>query len=156
MNMLRAVRAGLLLSAAGLIMTAAPARALDFDTETLQAVDDIITQMQRETMRKQYEAMPLKDELPGKMMNNMYQYASTAYRQNIQPQMVQVIIGNMRPWEFPDRFKTAMMPMMVSQVSANIKQMQLQQMQEGISDPAFPNLPGRTEESGKQQELTFP
>uniref|UniRef100_UPI004057A46B hypothetical protein n=1 Tax=Candidatus Electronema sp. TaxID=2698783 RepID=UPI004057A46B len=156
MNMLRAVRAGLLLSAAGLIMTAAPARALDFDPETLQAVDDIITQMQRETMRKQYEAMPLKDELPGKMMNNMYQYASTAYRQNIQPQMVQVIIGNMRPWEFPDRFKTAMMPMMVSQVSANIKQMQLQQMQEGISDPAFPNLPGRTEESGKQQELTFP
>lgn len=156
MNILRTVRAGLLLSAAGLIMTAAPVHALEFDPETLQAVDDIITQMQQETMRRQYEAMPLKDELPGKMMNNMYQYASTAYRQNIQPQMVQVIIGNMRPWEFPDRFKTAMMPQMVSQVSANIKQMQLQQMQEGISDPAFPNLPGRTEESGKQQELTFP
>lgn len=156
MNMLRTVRAGLLLSAAGLIMTAVPVRALEFDPKTLQAVDDIITQMQQETMRRQYEAMPLKNELPGKMMNNMYQYASIAYRQNIQPQMVQVIIGNMRPWEFPNRFQTAMMPMMVSQVSANIKQMQLQQMQEGISDPAFPNLPGRTEESGKQQELTFP
>lgn len=156
MNMLRTVRAGLLLSAAGLIMTAAPARALEFDPATLQAVDDIIMQMQRETMRKQYEAMPLKDELPGRMMNNMYQYASTAYRQNIQPQMVQVIIGNMRPWEFPDRFKQAMMPQMVSQVSANIKQAQLQQMQEGISDPAFPNPPGRAEKPGKQQGQVFP
>lgn len=149
MNMLKTLRAGLLLGASGLIMTAMSAQALEFDPKTLQAVDDIIMQMQQDTMRKQYEAMPLKDELPGKMMNNMYQYASTTYRQNIQPQMVQVIIGNMRPWDFPNRFKEAMMPKMVSQISTNIKQMQLQQMQEGISDTAFPNLPGREEGTEK-------
>lgn len=143
MNRLKTTTARQLLgAAAGLILAAAPAGALDFDPQTLQTVDEMIRQMQQDTMRQQYAAMPLRNELPGKIMNNMYQYASTAYRQNIQPQMVQVVIGNMRPWEFPDRFKQVMMPQIVSQVSGQIKDIQLQQMQEGIRDPSFPNVPG--------------
>ena len=151
MNRLKTTTTRLLLgvSAVGLILAAAPVSALDFDPQTLQTVDDMIRKMQKETMQQQYASMPLKNELPGKMMNNMYQYASSAYRQNIQPQMVQVVIGNMKPWEFPDKFKKAMMPQIVSQVSSQIKNIQLQQMQEGISDPAFPNIPGMAAEADK-------
>ncbi|CAK8723868.1 MAG: hypothetical protein CDV28_10931 [Candidatus Electronema aureum] len=152
MNILNKIRTSLIwgATAAGLILTAAPASALEFDPKTLQTVDEMIRKMQQETMQQQYAAMPLKNELPGKMMNNMYQYASTAYRQNIQPQMVQVIIGNMRPWEFPGKFKQAMMPSIVPQVSNQIKQIQLQQMQEGINDPSFPNVPGMLQKTEEQ------
>lgn len=151
MNRLKTTTTRLLLgvSAVGLILAAAPVSALDFDPQTLQTVDDMIRKMQKETMQQQYASMPLKNELPGKMMNNMYQYASSAYRQNIQPQMVQVVIGNMKPWEFPDKFKKAMMPQIVSQVSSQIKNIQLQQMQDGINDPAFPNIPGMAAEADK-------
>jgi len=142
MNRLKTITVQLLgAAAAGLILAAAPVSALDFDPQTLQTVDEMIRKMQQETMQQQYAAMPLKNELPSKMMNNMYQYASSAYRQNIQPQMVQVVIRSMRPWEFPDKFKQAMMPQIVSQVSAQIKDIQLQQMQEGIRDPSFPSVP---------------
>ncbi len=151
MNRLKTTTARQLLgaAAAGLILAAAPVSALEFDPQTLQTVDEMIRKMQQETMQQQYASMPLRNELPGRMMNNMSQYASAAYRQNIQPQMVQVVIGSMRPWEFPDKFKQAMMPQIVSQVSAQIKDIQLQQMQEGIRDPSFPNVPGRPAEAGK-------
>ncbi len=153
MNRLKTITARQLLgaAAAGLILTAAPVSALNFDPQTLQTVDEMIRKMQQETMQQQYASMPLRNELPGKMMNNMYQYASNAYRQNIQPQMVQVVIGSMKPWEFPDKFKQAMMPQIVSQVSSQIKDIQLQQMQEGIRDPSFPNVPvpGTAAEAGK-------
>ncbi|MGX9725826.1 MAG: hypothetical protein ACTFAK_00480 [Candidatus Electronema sp. VV] len=151
MNRLKTTTARQLLgaAAAGLILAAAPVSALEFDPQTLQTVDEMIRNMQQETMQQQYASMPLRNELPGKMMNNMYQYASVAYRQNIQPQMVQVVIGGMKPWEFPDKFKQAMMPKIVLQVSSQIKDIQLQQMQEGIRDPSFPNVPGMEAATGK-------
>lgn len=128
-------------AAAALALTAVSVQAqtLQFDPETLKTIDELIMKMQQETMQKQYEAMPLRRELPGRMMNNMYNVASNAYRQNIQPQMVQSIIGTMRPWEFPDKFRQAMMPSIVGHMSGQIKQLQLQYMQQGIADPSFPN-----------------
>ncbi len=134
-----------------LMAMVSPVYALDFDPATLKTVDELIIKMQQETMQQQYEAMPLRRELPGKMMNNMYQFASNTYRQNIQPQMVQAVVSNMRPWEFPNKFKQAMMPSVVGQMSGQIKQIQLQFMQQGINDPSFPNVTGvpATEQSQK-------
>ena len=142
MKMLKKIAAKLMLGAAtaSLLLVAYPVHALEFDPATLKVIDELIMQMQRETMQKQYEAMPLKSQLPTRMMSNMYSSASNAYRSNIQPQMVQAIIGNMQPWNFPNKFQQAMMPTMVGQISGQIKQMQLQYMQQGINDPSFPNV----------------
>jgi len=142
MKMLKRMTAKIMLgtAATALVLMAVPVQALEFDPDTLKTIDEMIMKMQQETMQKQYEAMPLRRELPGRMMNNMYNYASNAYRQNIQPQMVQSIIGTMRPWEFPDRFRQAMMPSVVGQMSGQIKNIQLQYMQQGIADPSFPNV----------------
>jgi len=153
MKTLKDMTAKLMLGAATLMLMAVPAQALDFDPNTLKTIDEMIMKMQQETMQKQYEAMPLRRELPGRMMNNMSNYASNAYRQNIQPQMVQSIIGTMRPWEFPDRFRQAMMPSVVGQMSGQIKQIQLQYMQQGIADPSFPNvIAGPSALSGQKQQ----
>lgn len=143
-NMLRSAGAWRLLgtAAAVLMIAAVPAYAVDVNPEMQQVVDDMVRKMQQETMQQQYAAMPVKNELPGQIMNNMYnnmyQYASSNYRQAIQPKMVQVIISQMRPWDFPDQFKQRMMPDIVAQLSGQIKAPQLQQMQEGIMDASFP------------------
>ena len=154
MKTLKRMTARLMLgtAAAALLLMAVPVQALEFDPDTLKTIDEMIMKMQQETMQKQYEAMPLRRELPGKMMNNMYNYASNAYRQNIQPQMVQSIIGTMRPWEFPDKFRQAMMPSVVGQMSGQIKQIQLQYMQQGIDDPSFPNVIPRSSAQQDQQQ----
>lgn len=131
--------ATLLPGAAVFALLLSPAYALDFDPETLNVIDELIMKMQRETMQQQYAAMPIKNQLPNRMMSNMYQFASNAYRSNIQPQMVQGIIGTMQPWNFPNKFQQAMMPTMVGEISGQIKQLQLQYMQQGISDPSFPD-----------------
>jgi hypothetical protein len=68
--------------------------------------------------------------------------APNLYRSNIQPQMVQTIIGNIRPWELPNRFKSTMMPQVVEQVAGRIKMPQINFMQEGIGNADFPNVPG--------------
>jgi len=86
--------------------------------------------------------------------------APNLYRSNIQPQMVQTIIGSIKPWELPNRFKSQMMPKIVNQVSNQIKMPQIGYMQEGIGDNAFPNIPGLPGSSGvsgqiKQQQMQY-
>ncbi|CAK8714319.1 hypothetical protein GCAAIG_03675 [Candidatus Electronema halotolerans] len=73
---------------------------------------------------------------------NISSMAPNLYRSNIQPNMVQTIIGNIRPWELPNRFKNQMMPKVVEQVSGQIKMPQINFMQEGIGNAEFPNIPG--------------
>ena len=73
---------------------------------------------------------------------NISSMAPNLYRSNIQPQMVQTIIGNIRPWELPNRFKNQMMPKVVAEVSGQIKMPQINFMQEGIGNAEFPNIPG--------------
>jgi phospholipid N-methyltransferase len=153
MKILKKMASQVILGATVSILAAmvSPVHALEFDPETLKTVDELILKMQQETMQQQYESMPLRRELPGKMMNNMYNYASNAYRQNIQPQMVQAVVSNMRPWDFPNKFKQAMMPSVVKQMSSQIKQIQVQYMQQGINDPSFPNvIQGPTTEQMQQ------
>jgi hypothetical protein len=156
MKMLKKIGARLMpeIIATGLLITAAPAHSVDLNPEMLQTVDEMVRKMQQDTMQQQYAAMPVKNELPAQIMNNMYnnmyQYASSNYRQAIQPQMVQVIISQLRPWSFPDQFKQRMMPDIVAQMSNQIKGPQLQQMQEGIMAASFPAamLPMESNQSG--------
>ncbi len=144
MKMLRKNGASLLpgMIAAGLLLLAAPARSVELNPEMLKTVDEMVRKMQQETMQQQYAAMPVKNELPNRMMNsiynNMFQYGQNAYRPVLQPQMVQAVIGQMRPWNFPNQFQQQMMPQIVAQVSGQIKGIQLQQMQQGIMDASFP------------------
>ena len=83
---------------------------------------------------------------------NISSMAPNMYRSNIQPQMVQTIIGNIRPWELPNRFKSQMMPKVVEQVSGQIKMPQINFMQEGIGNAEFPNVPGMPGMSGAIQK----
>jgi len=160
MKMLKKIGAGMLpgMIAVGLLMVAESAHSIDLNPEMLQTVDEIVRKMQQETMQQQYATMPLRNELPGMMMNsiynNMYQYGSSNYRPVLQPQMVQAVISQMRPWEFPDKFKQMMMPNIVNQVSSQIKNTQLQQMQEGIMDSSFPaaQLPMSQQNGGEQSK----
>lgn len=141
MNMMKKIlRPGMVV--AGLLLSSAPARSVDLNPEMLKTVDEMVRKMQQETMQQQYAAMPIKNELPNRMMNsiynNMFQYGQNAYRPVVQPQMVQAVIGQMRPWDFPNQFQQQMMPKIVAQVSGQIKGIQLQQMQQGIMDASFP------------------
>lgn len=63
------------------------------------------------------------------------------FRRVIQPQAVQSMINQIRPWEFPSRFQNSMMPNMIPSVSGRIKPRQIQYMQRGINSPGFPNVP---------------
>jgi hypothetical protein len=139
----------------GLMITTGTASTLDFDPATLELIDELFLQMRQETIEEQFTTMPLRAEMPGRMMENMYLYASNTYRQSIQPQMVQSIISNLRPWDFPDHFKGVMMPLMVGHVSDQIKAQQVNFMQEGISDPSFPPIrpEGALSEKERQDRL---
>jgi hypothetical protein len=136
----------------GVMITSVAASTLDFDPSTLELIDELFAQMRQETIQEQYAHMPLRAEMPGRMMETMYQYASNTYRQSIQPQMVQSIIANLRPWDFPDYFKGTMMPLMVGRMSDQIKQEQVNFMQEGIEDPAFPPIRPEGALSEKEQQ----
>lgn len=91
-------------------------------------------------------ANKIRTEVRNTIMSDRYKSISAVapnlYRSNIQPQMVQTIIGSIRPWELPNRFKSQMMPKVVEQVSGQIKMPQINFMQEGIGDATFPNVPG--------------
>lgn len=91
-------------------------------------------------------ANQIRNQVRDTIMTDRYRSISSMapnlYRSNIQPQMVQTIIGNIRPWELPNRFKGIMMPQVVEQVSNQIKMPQISFMQEGIGNAEFPNVPG--------------
>jgi hypothetical protein len=91
-------------------------------------------------------ANQIRNQVRDTIMTDRYRSISSMapnlYRSNIQPQMVQTIIGNIRPWELPNRFKSKMMPQVVGQVSGQIKMPQINFMQEGIGNAEFPNVPG--------------
>lgn len=91
-------------------------------------------------------ANKIRTDVRNTIMSDRYKSISAVapnlYRSNIQPQMVQTIIGSIRPWELPNRFKSQMMPKVVEQVSGQIKMPQINFMQEGIGDATFPNVPG--------------
>ncbi len=84
----------------------------------------------------------VRDSIMTDRFNSISQAAPNAFRNGIQPMMVQSMISNIRPWEFPSRFKNAMMPNMVNQISQQIKMPQIQYMQENIESNAFPNISG--------------
>ncbi len=84
----------------------------------------------------------VRDTIMSDRYKSISSVAPNLYRSNIQPQMVQTIIGTIRPWELPNRFKSQMMPKVVEQVSGQIKMPQINFMQEGIGDATFPNVPG--------------
>lgn len=84
----------------------------------------------------------VRDTIMMDRYKNISAMAPNLYRSNIQPQMVQTIISNIRPWELPNKFKSKMMPMIVGQVSNQIKTPQISFMQENINTPEFPNVPG--------------
>jgi len=88
---------------------------------------------------------------------NISSMAPNLYRSSIQPQMVQTIIGSIRPWELPNRFKSQMMPRIVEQVSGQIKMPQINFMQDGIGNADFPNVPGLPGVSGtiQKQQMQF-
>ena len=71
----------------GLVMTAGSASALTIDTEEiLRLVDETVLGVQQKTMLELYPAMPLKDQMRGKMMRER---AANNYLQDIiQPQMM--------------------------------------------------------------------
>jgi hypothetical protein len=91
-------------------------------------------------------ANQIRNQVRDTIMTDRYRSISSMapnlYRSNIQPQMVQTIIGNIRPWELPNRFKSTMMPQVVEQVAGRIKMPQINFMQEGIGNADFPNVPG--------------
>jgi hypothetical protein len=84
----------------------------------------------------------VRDTIMMDRYRNISAMAPNAFRSRIQPQMVQTIIGSIRPWELPNRFKSQMMPMIVGEVSNQIKMPQIQYMQAGIGDSSFPPVPG--------------
>ncbi|MGR0480240.1 MAG: hypothetical protein ACTFAL_02215 [Candidatus Electronema sp. V4] len=84
----------------------------------------------------------VRDTIMMDRYKNISAMAPNLYRSNIQPQMVQTIISNIRPWELPNKFKSKMMPMIVGQVSGQIKMPQISFMQENITSADFPNVPG--------------
>ncbi len=84
----------------------------------------------------------VRDTIMMDRYKNISAMAPNLYRSNIQPQMVQTIISNIRPWELPNKFKSKMMPIIVGQVSSQIKMPQINFMQENITSSDFPNVPG--------------
>jgi hypothetical protein len=91
-------------------------------------------------------ATRIRNQVRDTIMMDRYRHISSmapnSFRSRIQPQMVQTIIGSIRPWELPNRFKSQMMPMIVGEVSNQIKMPQIQYMQAGIGDSSFPPVPG--------------
>lgn len=146
MKKLHKMTAGIILgtAAAGLAATAAgAASAVTFDPALLQMVDQTIMKMREETIKEQFAKMPLKERMPNTMVASMSQYAATAYRTAIQPYAVQGMMSQIRPYEFPAKFRGTMMPSMVPILSSQIKEQQLRFMQDGIpGNQAFPSVPG--------------
>jgi hypothetical protein len=91
-------------------------------------------------------ASQLRDKVRDQIMKDRYagisQVAPTKFRSSVQPMMVQQMIGNIRPWEFPGKFKSVMMPPTINLISGQVKPQQLGHMQDGIGSSAFPNIPG--------------
>ena len=84
----------------------------------------------------------VRDQIMMDRFNNISKAAPTIFRSGIQPMMVQSMISQIRPWEFPSRFKSTMMPVVVGKISNQIKMPQLEYMQEGIGSDSFPAVPG--------------
>ncbi|CAK8723864.1 MAG: hypothetical protein CDV28_10932 [Candidatus Electronema aureum] len=135
-----------------------PASVLDIRQMIEQAVQNM-PQQQRDSLAQQMTTQNLtllqqgsaaasqirtkvRDTIMTDRYKNISAMAPNLYRSNIQPQMVQTIISNIKPWELPNRFKSKMMPMIVGQVSNQIKMPQINFMQENINSAEFPNVPG--------------
>jgi hypothetical protein len=50
------------------------------------------------------------------------QFGQTNYRPYMQPQIVQSMISHIRPWEFPNRFKSRMIPVLSPKMAEQIKE----------------------------------
>jgi hypothetical protein len=148
---------------------AAPASTLDIRSMIEQAIQNM-PQQQRDSLAQQMTQQNLaimqqgsaaanqirakvRDTIMMDRYRNISGMAPNLYRSNIQPQMVQTIIGSIKPWELPNRFKSQMMPKIVNQVSNQIKMPQIGYMQEGIGDSTFPNIPGLPGASGMSGEI---
>lgn len=154
----------------------APAPTLDIRNMIEQAIQNM-PQQQRDSLAQQMTQQNLaimqqgsaaanqirakvRDTIMMDRYRNISGMAPNLYRGNIQPQMVQTIIGSIKPWELPNRFKSQMMPKIVTQVSNQVKGSQIAYMQEGIGANSFPNIPGLPGASGvsdqvKQQQMQF-
>jgi len=84
----------------------------------------------------------IRNQIMGSRINEISRMGQSTFRPMIQPGAVQSMISQIQPWNFPIRFQSAMMPMMVPFVSQPIKPQQMAYMQQGImNNPNFPNVP---------------
>ena len=78
----------------------------------------------------------IRDQIMQDSYTNISQYGQNTYRTLMQPQVVQRMINNIRPWEFPTRFKGQMMPIlspkMGEQIQAQIQEQQKQFLKDGM------------------------
>ncbi len=131
---------------------------LDADAMVRQVVDSIPDEWRNEIGKKLVEqnlallyqgktaASRIRVQVRGRILQDRFNtisgIAPNVFRGNIQPAMVQNMVTNINPWQFPGRFKNNMMPNMVKQISSQIKMPQIQYMQENIESAAFPNISG--------------
>ncbi|WP_417909038.1 hypothetical protein [Candidatus Electronema sp. PJ] len=84
----------------------------------------------------------VRDSIMMSRVADISRMGQSTFRPMIQPGAVQSMISQIQPWNFPSRFQSGMMPMMIPILSAPIKQQQMAYMQYGImNNPGFPNVP---------------
>ncbi|MCW5200807.1 hypothetical protein VU07_03215 [Desulfobulbus sp. F4] len=84
----------------------------------------------------------VRDSIMMNRVSDISRLGQSTFRPMIQPGAVQSMISQIQPWNFPARFQSGMMPMMIPVVSQPIKQQQMAYMQQGImNNPNFPNVP---------------
>jgi hypothetical protein len=84
----------------------------------------------------------VRDSIMMSRVADISRMGQSTFRPMIQPGAVQSMISQIQPWNFPSRFQSGMMPVMIPILSAPIKQQQMAYMQYGImNNPGFPNVP---------------
>ncbi len=64
----------------------------------------------------------VRDQMFQDIHASISQYGQTNYRSYMQPQVIQTMITAIRPWDFPNRFKSQMIPILSPSVGEQIKE----------------------------------
>ena len=64
----------------------------------------------------------VRDQMFQDIHASISQYGQTNYRPYMQPQVIQTMISAIRPWDFPNRFKSQMIPVLSPSVGEQIKE----------------------------------
>lgn len=96
MNMLKKISGRIALAAAafGIAMSSSSASAFTVDAEITKMINDIIVQMQQQTMAELYPQAPLKNQMRGRMMQEFS--SKTILMNQIQPVMMQSNMNSTR------------------------------------------------------------